>query len=110
MKKLLLIALGGASGSLLRYLFAESISSYPLAIFLANLTGVFVAGFIAFRATESHLARLFWIPGFAGGMTTFSSVALIHAQKSGMLSIIYFFGTVSASLVILEVLDRKVSK
>jgi len=49
-----------------------------------------------------------WIPGFAGGMTTFSSVAVIHAERSDLLSIAYFFGTVAASLFILYALVPKV--
>lgn len=108
MKKLALVALGGVCGSLLRYLFAEFITSYPVAIFFANILGVAVAGVVAFRLTNSDTGRLFWIPGFAGGMTTFSSVALIHGQANNVKSIAYFFGTVLASLIVLELLDKRV--
>lgn len=107
MKKLALVALGGVCGSLVRYFFAEFVTSYPLAIFFANILGVAVAGLVAFRLTDSDLQKLFWIPGFAGGMTTFSSVAVIHGKSNNLASIAYFFGTVVASLVILELLDRR---
>ena len=81
MKKLFAVALGGAIGSLVRYLIAESVPNYPIAIFIANLVGVAVAGLISFRLLTSELSKLFWIPGFAGGLTTFSSVAVIYADK-----------------------------
>ena len=37
MKKLGIVALGGIAGSLSRYLLTETISSYPITIFIANL-------------------------------------------------------------------------
>ena len=47
MKKLLLVALGGATGSFFRYLLVEVIGDYPAAIFAANLVGVVIAGTFA---------------------------------------------------------------
>jgi len=107
-KKLLIVAAGGIAGSLSRYLISESLLSYPISIFIANLFGVAIAGFIAFCLKPTELSKLFWIPGFAGGMTTFSSVAVIHAERSDILAIAYFFGTVAASLLILYALAPKV--
>ncbi|NBR18616.1 MAG: hypothetical protein EBT81_12380, partial [Gammaproteobacteria bacterium] len=72
--------LGGALGSLTRYLLSESITRYPSAIFISNIVGVVVAGVVAYRLTTSETLRLVLIPGFAGGLTTFSSVAVIHAE------------------------------
>jgi fluoride ion exporter CrcB/FEX len=100
-KKLLVIAAGGVAGSLLRYLLGESISTYSITIFIANLLGVGVAGVIALRVKPSELNRLFWIPGFAGSLTTFSSVALIHAQRSDLSAIAYFYTMVALSLLLL---------
>ena len=99
MKKLLVIAAGGVAGSLLRYLLVGR--NDEIGIFLVNLLGVAVAGFLAFRFKPSELSRLFWIPGFAGSLTTFSSVALIHAQRSDLLSIAYFYTMVALSLLLL---------
>ena len=110
MKKLSIIALGGVAGSLTRYLFTESITSYPIAILISNLIGVAVAGLFAFRLAPSELSKLFWIPGFAGGMTTFSSVALIFAERIDLLVVAYFYGTVALSLAILYAIAPKVAK
>ena len=110
MKKLGIVALGGIAGSLSRYLLTESITSYPFAILYSNLIGVAVAGIFAFRLFPSELSKLFWIPGFAGGMTTFSSVALIYAERIDLLSVGYFYGTVLASLAILYLISPRVAK
>jgi len=109
-KNLYLVAAGGIAGSLSRYLISETLPTYPIAIFIANLMGVFIAGLVALRLKPTELSKIFWIPGFAGGMTTFSSVAVIHAERSDLLSIAYFFGTVAASLLILYVLAPKVAR
>ena len=108
MKKLLAVALGGAIGSLVRYLIAESVPNYPIAIFIANLVGVAVAGLISFRLLTSELSKIFWIPGFAGGLTTFSSVALILAETDALKAITYFYGTVAASIALLYLIKPKV--
>ena len=110
MKKLGIVSLGGIAGSLTRYLFTESITSYPIAILLSNLIGVAVAGLFAFRLFPSELSKLFWIPGFAGGLTTFSSVALIYAERIDLIAVGYFYGTVVVSLLILYVIKPKVAK
>lgn len=110
MKKLLAIGIGGALGSLTRYLLTESITRYPSAIFVANMVGVLVAGIIAYRLSTSELVQLALIPGFAGGLTTFSSVAVIHAEHNSLKSIGYFFATVFTSLLILFVIKPAVKK
>ena len=40
MKNLVVIGIGGALGSLTRYLLSESISRYPSAILISNIIGV----------------------------------------------------------------------
>jgi CrcB protein len=102
-KNLLAVAIGGACGSLVRYLLSESVTKYPSAILLSNVLGVLVAGVIAYRMKTSEIVRLALIPGFAGGLTTFSSVAVIHAEHNSIKSIGYFFATVITSLLILFV-------
>lgn len=106
MKSLVLVGAGGVIGALIRYLTGEAISSYPLAIFLVNLLGVAIAGYFGLQSVSPE-RRAFWVAGVAGGMTTFSSVALIHAENSGLLAISYFFGTVTASLLILALVKWK---
>jgi fluoride ion exporter CrcB/FEX len=99
LKRLLVVGLGGALGSLIRYLTVSK--GDEIGLFLVNISGVAVAGFIALRLSTSELVRLALIPGFAGGLTTFSSVAVIHVEDSLLRSIAYFFGSVLVSLMIL---------
>ena len=110
MKNLLAVAIGGACGSLVRYLLTESIAQYPSAILLSNALGVLIAGVIAYRISTSEIIRVALIPGFSGGLTTFSSVAVIHAEHNSMKSIGYFFATVVTSLLILFVLKPAVQQ
>lgn len=110
MKKVAIVAIGGALGSLLRYLIAEQTSKYEAAIFLANLLGVLVAGVISYRMKPTESQELFWITGFAGGFTTFSSVAVIYANSSGVKGFLYFFETVLLSLILLRLIQRRVKK
>lgn len=110
MKNLLAVAIGGACGSLVRYLLTESIVQYPSAILLSNALGVLIAGVIAYRISTSEIIRVALIPGFSGGLTTFSSVAVIHAEHNSMKSIGYFFATVVTSLLILFVVKPAVQQ
>ena len=105
MKRLLAVGIGGALGSLLRYLTVSK--GDELTLFLVNFFGVAVAGFIAFRLSTSELIRLALIPGFAAGFTTFSSVAVAHAEDSSLRSIAYFFCSVLVSLLILFAIKPK---
>lgn len=110
MKRLSLVALGGAIGSLTRYLLSESITSHPLAIFVANIIGVLIAGWTAFHLIANEDLKAFLIPGVAGGMTTFSSVALIHAERNSISAIAYFYGMLAASLIALYICRPRVPR
>ena len=105
MKRLLAVGIGGALGSLLRYLIVSK--GDEISLFLVNIFGVAVAGFIALRLSTSDLIRLALIPGFAAGLTTFSSVSVIHAEDSSLRSIAYFFFSVLVSLLILFAIKPK---
>lgn len=97
MRTLLLIALGGGVGSVLRYLTAVFAlryfkTDYPLGTFLANALGCFIIGilvsFFARQESNPELKALF-ITGFCGGFTTFSTfasenVALFQNQNHAM--------------------------
>ena len=106
MKKLLAVAIGGALGSLLRYLTVAR--GDEIALFAVNIAGVVVAGFVAFRLTTSELMRIALIPGFAGGLTTFSTVAVVHAEQSSIQAVIYFYTTILVSLIALYLIKPKV--
>jgi fluoride exporter len=83
----ILVAVGGALGSVLRF-FLSSYSNvqlggiFPWGILIVNVTGSFAIGFI-FALTEpggrwfaSPLTRDFLMIGICGGYTTFSSFSL----------------------------------
>jgi CrcB protein len=79
MNRLLLLALGGALGTLARYglngLIAARVPTFPLGTMVVNITGCFVIGLITPLALRTEW-RLFLIVGFCGGYTTFSSFGI----------------------------------
>ncbi|MEY4153088.1 MAG: hypothetical protein RL470_1147, partial [Actinomycetota bacterium] len=60
---ILLVALGGILGSLLRWQLIEALPTLSLGVFLVNQLGVLVAGFVAYRMRTTEYQRLFWITG-----------------------------------------------
>lgn len=85
MRQLLMIALGGALGSVLRYSFyvwlpTTSAPSFPWATLWVNLIGCLVAGLtmglIIHHQALSAEWRLFLMVGLTGGFTTFSAFGL----------------------------------
>jgi CrcB protein len=84
MEKYLVVLLGGAIGSLARYLVGSTIMSrfpgrFPLGTFIVNVTGCFLIGAImtslAQKTAPDSNWRLFLAVGLLGGYTTFSSFA-----------------------------------
>ncbi|MFM1967861.1 MAG: putative fluoride ion transporter CrcB [Actinomycetota bacterium] len=106
MKNLLAVAIGGALGSLVRYLTVPK--GDEVALFAVNIAGVVVAGLVAFRFTKNELLRIALIPGFAGGLTTFSSVAVMHAQHNSIKVIAYFYLMILVSSMALYLLKPQV--
>jgi len=82
----LMVALGGALGSVLRFwlngLISERVPTFPLGTLVINVTGSLVIGFIAtFTGPEGRVlvhsnTRTFLMIGICGGYTTFSSFSL----------------------------------
>jgi CrcB protein len=80
----LLVALGGALGSLLRFgafrLWPSVPGGWPVPTFTVNLLGSFAIGllymYVAARGASAENARLFWMTGVLGGFTTYSAFAL----------------------------------
>jgi CrcB protein len=77
--RVLILALGGALGTLARYgvngVISQRISTFPLGTMAVNVVGCFIIGLLAPLALR-HEWRLFLIFGFCGGFTTFSSYAI----------------------------------
>jgi fluoride exporter len=83
----LLIGLGGAIGSMLRF-FVDSVvagllgAAFPWGTLIVNITGSFLIGFISAATESPHRwfagpeARLFLMVGICGGYTTFSAFSL----------------------------------
>ncbi|MCG3148874.1 MAG: putative fluoride ion transporter CrcB [Verrucomicrobiae bacterium] len=78
-KRLLLLALGGALGTVARYglngLVAQRMPTFPLGTLVVNFSGCFLIGLLAPLALRPEW-RLFLMVGFCGGYTTFSSFSL----------------------------------
>jgi fluoride exporter len=92
-RTILLIALGGGIGSVLRYVTAmvvhkhyaglsspiRPLVSAPLATFITNIIGCLLiglfAGFIEKNYSSNPDLKWFFITGFCGGYTTFSAFA-----------------------------------
>jgi CrcB protein len=81
-ERLLLIALGGAIGTIARYLTSLVAlrwfgPEFPYGTLIVNLTGAFVIGLVqelgAEAAVVSDNTRLFLTTGMMGGMTTYST-------------------------------------
>ena len=84
-RTLLLIALGGGIGSVFRYLTAVLVQKYyasvfPLATFITNVLGCFLIGIAISLLEKNDLVnsnlKWFFITGFCGGYTTFSTFGL----------------------------------
>jgi fluoride exporter len=80
----LIVALGGALGSVARFGISNLIAgrhggTFPIATLIVNVTGSFAIGYLATSAnTES--SRAFWMVGICGGYTTFSAFSLQNLQ------------------------------
>lgn len=111
MKQVLFVGLGGAAGSVLRYLVSVITAKYyaasfPLATFIVNIAGCFLAGLIfgliAQETTESQNLKLLLITGFCGGFTTFSAFAMENVKLINVgnttVAVFYLIASISAGL------------
>ena len=105
--KLLIIALGGAIGSISRYGMQTIVYSYypftfPLGTFIVNIVGsILIGSFYALAERGNILTpewRLFLTTGFCGGFTTFSTFAYenMNLMRTGefLYSGLYISGSV----------------
>jgi CrcB protein len=86
LKAILLVALGGAIGSVARFKLSGWVLQqatnwrFPLGTFVVNVMGCFIAGVLAGMAVKQDVftpdARVFLFTGLLGGFTTFSAFGL----------------------------------
>ena len=111
MRNVLLVAAGGAIGSVLRWALSGAVqrvtgSAFPWGTFVVNALGSFAIGVLGALALERALvspaARLFLIAGCLGGFTTFSafsweSVALLRDGQWAQAAF-YAFGSLAVGI------------
>jgi len=119
----LLIAVGGAVGSLLRYLIGGvvqrmSASGFPVGTMFVNVSGCFLIGILVRQFLNMQLtpeARAFLVVGFCGGFTTFSTfsaetLGLIEGGEYGramgyvILSVVLCLGATFAGMSVMRML------
>jgi len=86
MKSLLLVGLGGAIGSIVRFKIGGWVThqfvqqNFPLGTFVVNVSGCLVVGLLAGLAVKEDIfssdVRIFLFTGIMGGFTTFSAFGL----------------------------------
>lgn len=104
MKTILYIALGGALGSVLRYLTSLAMSKYegfPYGTLIANTIGCFAIGlFFGYFEKQNVLSqdlKFFLITGLCGGYTTFSAFSNENIQliQNNQIGTAFFYTVIS---------------
>jgi len=83
MTKFINLVIGGAAGTIARYLLAGAVyrftgTSFPYGTLIVNISGCFILGFLASLSDKKFMlgpdARLLLMIGFCGAYTTFSTL------------------------------------
>jgi CrcB protein len=107
---LVLVALGGAAGSILRYLTDRRVqrwrdSPFPFGTLTVNVVGSLILGFLSGRllhGAEPSSVRALVAIGFCGGLTTFSTFGYetvrLFLEKTRLYAVLNVVVTVVAGL------------
>jgi CrcB protein len=111
-KNLLIVGLGGAVGSMLRYgvqkIFqVQTAAAFPTGTLLVNISGCFLIGIFWSLTTRSltwnEEMKLLLMTGFCGGFTTFSAFTLegigLLKENKTVLFLIYLTASVTGGLL-----------
>lgn len=97
----LLLAIGGATGSLVRYSLGKIISeklntTFPIGTFIINITGAILLGIVSTIGINSNMMLLLG-DGFLGAYTTFSTFMYegfnLFQEKEKLNAFIYVLGS-----------------
>ena len=106
---ILLVAIGGATGSVARYLTGLAMTrllgpAFPWGTITVNIVGSFAIGILTELVARKFAApmemRLLLVVGFLGGFTTFSSFSLDTMALAERGAILAAFGYVVASVLL----------
>ena len=111
-KNFLIVGLGGASGSMLRYAVqkifqVQTAAAFPTGTLLVNIAGCFLIGIlwsmISRSLTWNEEMKLLLMTGFCGGFTTFSAFTLegigLLKENRTVLFVIYLSASVLGGLL-----------
>ena len=103
-KNLLLVGLGGAAGSILRFGVQRLVNTpgFPYGTLLVNLAGCFLIGLFWGLLSKNSITQttgILLMSGFCGGFTTFSAFTYEGVQMINDDRWLFLIGYISASVI-----------
>jgi CrcB protein len=107
LRNILLVAIGGAIGSVCRYLLSGiNVASWPWGTFAVNILGSLFIGLLVGLVSKGIVSpeiKLLLVTGFCGGFTTFSTFMnenLLLGRDGAMLSaVLYTLASLALGLI-----------